>query len=258
MKIEPRPLDQITPYARNPRRNQSAIATVKASLKEYGWQQPIVVDPEGVIIAGHTRYLAALELGWTEAPVHVARDLTPAQVKAYRLMDNKSHERAEWDMDLLALELEDLKGLEFDLELTGFGEEDLAGIASGQDQSAAGTDETYSRKIEAPIYEPTGPCPAIAELYEEDKYRELVKEIDAAELPKEIAEFLRIAATRHTVFKFRQIAEFYAHASADIQRLMEKSGLVIIDFNKAIEYGFVHLTERLGQIADIEGWNDEG
>ena len=120
MKIEPRPLTSITPYARNPRRNQGAIATVKASLKEYGWQQPIVVDPEGVIIAGHTRYLAALELGWKEAPVHVAHGLTPAQVKAYRLMDNKSHERAEWDMALLALEMEDLKGLEFDLALTGF------------------------------------------------------------------------------------------------------------------------------------------
>lgn len=128
MKIELKPLDQITPYARNPRKNAAAVATVKASLKEYGWQQPIVVDPEGVIIAGHTRYLAALELGWKDAPVHVAHDLTPAQVKAYRLMDNKSHERAEWDLDLLALEMEDLKGLEFDLTLTGFGMEDLAGM----------------------------------------------------------------------------------------------------------------------------------
>lgn len=85
MKIESRPLDQITPYVRNPRRNQAAIATVKASLKEYHWQQPIVADGDGVIIAGHTRYLAALELGWAEAPVYVVRDLTPAQAKAYRL-----------------------------------------------------------------------------------------------------------------------------------------------------------------------------
>ena len=150
MKIEPLPLSQITPYSRNPRKNALAVATVKASLKEYGWQQPIVVDPEGVIIAGHTRYLAALELGWKEAPVHVAEGLTPAQVKAYRLMDNKSHERAEWDMELLALELEDLKGLDFDLELTGFGEEDLAGLAlaAGGETTSGDTEPQIDRAEE--------------------------------------------------------------------------------------------------------------
>lgn len=125
MKIEIKPLSSLTPYARNPRKNAAAVATIKASLKEYGWQQPIVVDPEHVIIAGHTRYLAALELGWTEAPVHIARNLTPTQVKAYRIMDNRSHERAEWDMDLLALEMEDLKSMEFDLVLTGFEMEEI-------------------------------------------------------------------------------------------------------------------------------------
>ena len=150
MKIEPRPLDQITQYARNPRRNTAAVATVKASLKEYGWQQPIVVDGEGVIIAGHTRYLAALELGWKEAPVHVAHDLTPAQVKAYRIMDNRSHERAEWDLDLLALEMEDLKGLEFDLTLTGFELEELAGLAlaAGGETTSGDTEPQIDRAEE--------------------------------------------------------------------------------------------------------------
>lgn len=140
MKIEIRPLASITQYARNPRRNQSAVATVKASLKEYGWRQPIVVDAEGVIIAGHTRYLAALELGWTDVPVHVAEGLTPAQIKAYRIMDNRSHERAEWDMDLLALEMEDLKALDFDLDLTGFSTEDLAGIEAAALPHEEGSD----------------------------------------------------------------------------------------------------------------------
>ena len=257
MKIEIRPLSSITPYARNPRRNAGAVATVKASLKEYGWQQPIVVDAEGVIIAGHTRYLAALELGWTDAPVQVAEGLTPAQVKAYRIMDNRSHERAEWDMDLLALEMEDLKALEFDLDLTGFSDEDLAGISDVQTKQDTDIDNTYSRKIVAPIYEPTGPCPQISELYDIEKYNGLVEEIESADIPKEVAQFLKLAATRHQVFNFRQIAEFYAHSDAPVQSLMEKSGLVIIDFNKAIEYGFVHLTERLGKIADIECLNND-
>jgi ParB-like chromosome segregation protein Spo0J len=128
MKIETRPLNTLTPYARNPRKNAAAVATVKASLKEFGWQQPIVADADGVIIVGHTRYQAALELGMESAPVKDGSDMTPAQVKAYRLMDNKSHERAEWDAELTALELEDLKTFDFDLALTGFSDEEIDDI----------------------------------------------------------------------------------------------------------------------------------
>jgi len=95
MKIEIRPLDEIKPYSKNPRKiPQSAIDKVAASLKEFGWRQPIVIDSEGVIIVGHVRRLAALKLGWTEAPTHVAENLTEAQIRAYRLMDNRSHDEA--------------------------------------------------------------------------------------------------------------------------------------------------------------------
>ena len=129
MKIENRPLSSIIPYARNPRRNEGLpVAKVKASLKEFGWQQPIVVDKDGVIIFGHTRYQAALELGWTEAPVHVADNLTAAQAKAYRIADNRTGQEAIWDNELLALEIEDLKELDFNLDLTGFNADELAGI----------------------------------------------------------------------------------------------------------------------------------
>ena len=115
------PTEKPTPYARNSRKiPPGAIDKVAASLKEFGWRQPIVVDKEGVIICGHTRLLAAKKLGLKQVPVHVAANLTPAQVKAYRLMDNRSHEEAEWDTDLLGLELEDLRDLDFDLALSGF------------------------------------------------------------------------------------------------------------------------------------------
>src|SRR4029077_6386054 len=99
------PIDKPIPYARNARKlSAQAVDKVAASIKEFGWRQPIVVDGAGVIICGHTRLLAARKLGLNEAPVHVADNLTPAQVRAYRLLDNRSHEETDWDFDLLGLE----------------------------------------------------------------------------------------------------------------------------------------------------------
>lgn len=126
MKIELRPLANITPYEKNPRHNDEAVDAVANSLREFGFRQPIVVDTEGVIVCGHTRYKAALKLGLQKAPVHVAKDLTPAQIKAYRIADNKSAELAEWNYDLLPIELADLQGMDFDLSLLGFDETELA------------------------------------------------------------------------------------------------------------------------------------
>ena len=125
MDIVELPLERLIPYARNPRKNESAVATVASSLKEFGWRQPIVVDEEMVILAGHTRLEAARQLGLSTAPVHVARGLTPAQARAYRLMDNRASENAEWDEALLGLELGDLQGDGFDLGLTGFDDDEL-------------------------------------------------------------------------------------------------------------------------------------
>lgn len=121
MKIIQVSLDKIIPYARNPRVNtQSAVDKVKSSIHEFGWQQPIVVDKEYIIIAGHTRYLAAKQLGLTEVPVHVAEHLTPAQIQAYRITDNRSAQESKWDDELLKIELFDLKSMDYDLGLTGF------------------------------------------------------------------------------------------------------------------------------------------
>lgn len=132
MKVTFAPIEKIIPYARNPRRNERAIATVAASLKEFGWRQPIVVDEDMVVIAGHTRLEAARQLGMTEVPVHIARGLTPAQVRAYRLMDNRAAENAEWDEELLGLELDDLQLGDFDLRLTGFTDDELERLLRGE------------------------------------------------------------------------------------------------------------------------------
>ena len=120
MKIQLWNVDKVIPYKRNPRRNEDALEKVAASIREFGFKQPIVVDKDHVIVVGHTRLLAALRLGMKEVPVLVAADLSPAQVKAYRLADNRVHEEAMWDEELLALELGDLSKLGFNLESTGF------------------------------------------------------------------------------------------------------------------------------------------
>jgi len=123
--VELRKIDDIRPYDRNPRQNDQAVDAVATSLKEFGFRQPIVIDAEGVIIVGHTRWKAAKQLGLEKVPVHVAKDLSAEQIKAYRLADNQTATLAEWNMDLLPIELKDLQAMDFDLELLGFTQEAL-------------------------------------------------------------------------------------------------------------------------------------
>src|SRR5579859_3501067 len=128
------PIDKVIPYARNSRKiPERAVDKVAASIREFGFRVPIVVDKDGVIICGHTRLLAARKLGVQKVPVHVADNLTPAQVKAYRLMDNRSHEETDWDLELLGPELEELRSLDFDLELTGFEEREIENLLADPD-----------------------------------------------------------------------------------------------------------------------------
>jgi len=128
MNVELRSIDDIRPYEANPRINDAAVDAVAASLAEFGFRQPIVVDGDGVIIVGHTRWKAAKKLGLAKVPVHVATDLTEAQVKAYRIADNQTASIAEWDFELLPIELKDLQAANFDINLLGFGEDELAGL----------------------------------------------------------------------------------------------------------------------------------
>jgi DNA modification methylase len=127
MRVELRAIDSIKPYPANPRRNDGAVAAVANSITAYGFRQPIVVDKAGVIVVGHTRWKAAQQLGLAQVPVHVA-DLTPEQARAYRLADNKTNEIAEWDDDLLAGELNELKALGVDLDALGWTPDELGEV----------------------------------------------------------------------------------------------------------------------------------
>jgi len=130
MQIVMKPIGEVKPYYRNPRRNDDAVDGVAASIKAFGWRQPIIVDKDGVIVVGHTRLKAAKKLGLTEVPVHVATDLTPAQCQAYRLADNKTGEKATWDLELLNLEMLEIN--EFDMSDFGFEENPLKDISEDQ------------------------------------------------------------------------------------------------------------------------------
>lgn len=133
MEIIIKGIDEIRPYENNPRVNDGAVGAVAESIREFGFQQPIVVDRDGVIIAGHTRYKAAQKLGMTEVPVVVADNLTDEQVKAYRLADNKTGELAEWDFSALE---EELAGIgELDMSLFGFTDKESAESAEAVDLS---------------------------------------------------------------------------------------------------------------------------
>ena len=120
MEIETINIDEIKPYENNPRKNDRAVDIVAKSIQEFGFQVPVILDKDNVIIAGHTRIKAALKLGIKDVPIIYAEGLSDQQIKAFRIMDNKSQEYADWDNDLLKQEFNELNQMGFDLDLTGF------------------------------------------------------------------------------------------------------------------------------------------
>ena len=154
LKVEIVPIGDVIPYARNPRRNEHAVAKVAGSIKEFGFRQPIVVDKDMVVIVGHTRLLAAQQLGYKKVPVHIADNLTPAQIKGYRIADNRTNEEAEWDEELLALELGDLKDLDFDLDLTGFDPDELEQLLAEEGSEGLTDDDAVPELQEDAISKP--------------------------------------------------------------------------------------------------------
>lgn len=234
-------LDEITPYENNPRDNDQAVDAVASSIKEFGFKVPIVIDAQGVIVAGHTRHKAAKKLGLEKVPCIVADDLSDEQIRAFRLADNKTAELADWNEDLLAQELAEIEDI--DMTLFGFGDEE-------SDLADELEDNPYTMATNVPQYEPTGAKPSLSQLYDADKTDDLIAEIEASGLSKEEKGFLLRAAGRHTVFNYGLIAEYYAHASPEMQELMEKSALVIIDVDNAIANGYATL---MGEVLDAMG-----
>ena len=226
--------DELIPYENNPRNNDAAVEPVMNSIEEFGFKQPIIIDKDKVIIAGHTRLRAAKRLGLDEVPCIMADDLTQEQVKAFRLADNKVAEFADWDVDLMNDELDGIFGI--DMESFGF----IDKIFEEEDE-----ENPYTAKVNIPQYEVKGDVFGIGELYDTSKADELIAEIQISNIEKDEKDFLIKAAERHNVFNYRRIAEYYAGASKEMQSLMEKSALVIIDYGDAIRNGYVKLNKAV-------------
>lgn len=146
MNIIFKPIEEIKPYENNPRINDKAVKHVKKSIKRFGFKNPIIVDSDGIIICGHTRYKASIELGLEEVPVIVADDLTEKQIKAYRLADNKTAEKSEWDFNALEAELFDLS-LSFDMSDFGFDIEKITDEGFGEEFTLPDDDKPAMRTI---------------------------------------------------------------------------------------------------------------
>lgn len=141
LSIVNRPITSLIPYAHNPRKNDAAIDRMVASIKEFGFKVPILVQNDGTIVDGHLRCKGAAKLGMTELPTITCDGWTPAQVKAFRLMANKSVSWAEWDEDLLAIEVAELSDFNFDLQLTGFDDDEIRSLLSSRESTSGLIDD---------------------------------------------------------------------------------------------------------------------
>ena len=257
MNIIKMKVEELIPYINNPRNNENAVDKVASSISEFGFKNPIFVDKNNVVVNGHTRLLASKKLGLKEVPVIVIDDLSEAQIKAFRIADNKTSEYAEWDEELLKLELEQLEDMNFNLDdlnidYSDFGLEiDLEDI-----EEEFESDNVYTKEINIPHYEITGECPLLTDLVKEEKTNSLIERINNSNIPQGIKDFLIKASYRHLAFNYQNIAEYYAHADKEVQELMEESALVIIDYDDAIRNGYVQIKEAINEMIE-EGVNNE-
>lgn len=201
-----------------------------------------------VILGGNMRYAAACELAYSHLPcVVIPAECGIDKMKQIVIKDNGEFGKNDWDK--LANEWDDMPLVDWGVRVwnqtaDGEGAGNSDGGTDG-DNGSGGRDETYTKKITSPVYEPKGEQPALADLINTTKTDELIAQIDASNLPDDEKTFLRLAAHRHVVFDYARIAEYYAHATKEAQELMENSALVIIDFNKAIEQGYVQLSDEI-------------
>ena len=245
-------VEKIKPYANNPRINKKAVEKVMKSIQAYGFKVPCVLDKNYLLITGHTRWEAAKRLKMKRIPCIIASDLNKAKADAFRIADNKVAEYSTWDMtklkeELSKIQLEDIEfddmGFDNDFSIERLG---LVEMSEGSDGDEDGTEiEKYSTKTNIPQYEIQGLNIKLSDCIDKQKYVELLKEIDNSTVSDAQKKFLKLAATRHIRFIYKNIAEYYASTNSEMQRLMEHSALVIIDIDDAIRNGYARLTKEV-------------
>ena len=203
-----------------------------------------------IIIGGNQRYRACTELGYNELPCKVIPLETPVKkLREYVIKDNEAF--GQNDYDLLSSEWDDEELRDFGMELDyiapggGDGWDEMDDPDGGSGSKGDGDDSMYSRKIVPPVYEIRGEEPTIEECVDMTPVHRLLDEINASNVPEAQKEMLRVCAYRHAVIHFDKVAEYYAHQNSEMQDLMENNALVIIDYDKALERGFIEMTSRL-------------
>jgi hypothetical protein len=234
-------------YRLHPDNQQQALA---GAIDDIGFIRSVTVNQRtGRVVDGHLRVTLAARSGVESLPVEYV-DLSEAEeAQALLSLDPiaamAASDKAKLDELMRAVQSDDERVQQM-----------MADIAEREGILQDGQDEKYTRNIQAPIYTPKGDKPTINELYDETRTTELLTEINESDLPEDEKEFLRVAARRHTILNYKKIAEYYAHSDEKLQKLMENSALVIIDFNRAIELGYVKLSNEIAS-QYIDEYGDE-
>lgn len=210
-----------------------------------------------VVIGGNMRLRACKEIGYAEVPCKILDINTPMEkLREYAIKDNEAFGQNDFDILANEWDMEELVDWGMEADYLAGGELEDFEETSDPSREGSGTDTHYSRKIEPPVYEITGKEPSIAECINTDNVKKMLADIDASSVSEEQKEMLRACAYRHAAIRFDNMAEYYAHQGPEMQRLMEDNALVIIDFDKAIEKGFVEMTNKLLNLIPEEELNN--
>ena len=236
----------IKPNPNNPRHiKKDKFDKLVNSIKQFPEMleaRPLILNKDNVVLGGNMRLQALIKAGINDVPViHV--DWDADKQSEFIIKDNLSY--GEWDYDIIANEWDVIKLDDWGFDLPVNTELDAI-------DNVESDESIYTNKISTPIYEPSREKPTVDSLCNTTKFDALTNEIKSSDLNKEEKDFLLFAAARHIVFNYGLIADYYAHSTIEVQNLMEKSALVIIDYEKAIENGFVELSKQLNEILENE------
>lgn len=239
-------IEKLVPNPKNNNKHPEAQIKRLAKIIEFqGQRAPVVVsNRSGFIVKGHGRLEAIKLLGWEKCAVDYQDYENEAQEYADMIADNQIATWAEFDDEML---LKELENLDIDTDMLG-----MVTLPTKLDEE----DDTYTTKTDIPQYEIKGEKVGIEELVNSLKKDILIEEINSADISEEEKEFLRMASNRHNVFNYAKIAEYYASASPEMQKLMEKNALVLIDIEDAIKNGYTELSDAIESV--LEKDNGEG
>lgn len=251
-------VENLIPYARNSRvHTDEQIAQIAASIREFGFVNPIIIDDAMNVKAGHGRLLAARKLGLKKVPC-LKGEMSENEWRAYIIADNRLAEKATWDWTMLQTEVQELIDQDFDITLTGFEESMFNSLihqgefgepgAENEDKEKRDQENPYTSKTDKPLYEAKGAKPELKDLYDNFRALKLLSDIQASKLPADLKMFLTHAAYRHVDFNYENIAEYYCHSDKETQQLFEDSALVIVDYDSAIKNSWIKISKQIDEL----------